>query len=228
MDIKEKKYHCNELDELIQLYEERALASYEPIEDVLSHLLLILQEQCDEGNDPQKTFAELVLCCSHPLETFLYNFISDVVDMKNTTYALELLDDFSPYVRDKDWFSFLRLRLLAEQEPDSIVEQLDPLLRKAKKNSDLELHLEILSFMVQNGNRATFRKEAKTLLPLIKKEEHFQDLLCISSDFFHCIDEEEKEKIVETLLQKREGFSLTKPFWHNDHDAISFLKLMKK
>lgn len=194
---------CDELDHLITLYDNGNLKSPEALEDGIANLQQILDENADEGVSRNEVFVSINSGCANDLESFLYDFISEQTDAKNYPYASELLEGFKEAVEDKRWFDFLEARLKMPSEPDEANEMLEKIIRKAPQDPDLVFNLELLAFLVQDGEKTLFPRLAKQTLTILEKEEDFQDLLVLIADYFHCLDKDEQEQQVRTLHKNR-------------------------
>jgi hypothetical protein len=188
---------CDELDHRIALYDEGNLENDEPIQDALANLLEILEENTDMGVDPQEVLIGISDYCAHDLEGFLYDYISDLLDSGNSIYATELLEGFSPYVADPLWFDVLRARLADIGEANLQIHQL------LKHDLELPLLTEILRFLSANGEPTLFKLAVKKALPLLTEQEDLLDVMRWIADFYRRLDEEEKEKAVQTILNGR-------------------------
>ncbi len=215
---------CDELDHQISLYDAGELDNPESIEDALSNLQVILEEHADDGGDSVELFETINHACAHDVERFLYDFISEQIDMGNVSYASELLDAFSDYVSDVNWFDFLKSQVLFETDPagsNAIIRQ----LIKDEEN-DLELNLEVLAFMVLAGDQVDFIALIKKTAPLLSSEEDFKDLLTVCSDFYHRLDDDRGEQAIQTMLKNRSGRDLLKTINQNDPDIEELFKII--
>lgn len=195
---------CDELDHQIYLYDRGDLKVGESIEDALANLLVILDENTDEGANPHDAFDCINSGCANDIESFLHDFISEQIDNGNELYASELLEGFETYIHDVKWFEFLRARVLSstdQEEADQIIKQII-----SKKNDllDLEFNLEVLSFLVAYGDKETFDALVKKTVPLLEVEDDFHSLLSICIDFYHRFDKEHIERALERILRERE------------------------
>lgn len=218
---------CDELDHQIFAYDHGTLARAEDIQDTLANLEMILDENVDEGADPSTIFETVSNCCANNLETFLYDYIAEQIDNHNYSYAGELFDGFCPFVKDVIWFDFLRARLLSHTDPEGS----DPVIRKLildiKKQQDLDLSLEALSFLANGGDADFFRTLAKQTVPLLETEEDFQELLSICADYYHFLDKDQEEQLIQQILQDRPQNDLESQIQPKDAHVKEFLKIIK-
>lgn len=159
------------------------------------------------------------------MENFLYDYISDLIDNNNYSYASELVEGFSYYVKELKWFLLLRARIVLVSDPQAADELVLHMIPMTEKDDDLEFNLELLAFLVFTGRRDVFHKLAKRSIPILKTEEDFQDLLSICADYFHDLDREKQEREIRRILHKRSP-DLTGDFDVNDPDLSRFLPLL--
>lgn len=218
---------CDELDYQIYQYDRGNLANVESMQDILANLEVILDENTDEGADPLVVFETISAGCANNIESFLYDFISEQIDYGNISYATELLDGFIDYVQDLSWFDFLRARILMHTDPAGANEIIRLLVHETEEEPDLEFNLELLAFMVQGGDGDLFHHVVKETVPLLKYEEDFQDLMSISIDYYHCLDLEKKEQMVQEILAKRSKKNLQDLIQTNDPQIQEFLQIQQ-
>jgi hypothetical protein len=191
----------DEFDFLIAQYDQEKLESDEPIQDALANLIEILEENADAGVPPKEVFSAISDYCAHDLESFLVDYISEILDSDNEAYALELIEGFSPYISEPIWFDFLRARAISSKDGREANEILRSLLEQ--KETDPALLREILQFLASDGDHTLFVSTMKKILPLLKTQEELLDLMEIAADYYHRLDQESVEQTIQKLLQKR-------------------------
>lgn len=217
---------CDELDYHIHHYDMEKPADDESIQDIISNLQTILDENADKGADPHSVFELFSSNCAHDLESFLYDYISDRLDTGNDTYANELLDGFIGYVSDIKWYEFLRLRLRMRDPGTDGKRLLLHLIDRYNDDRDLEFNLELLAYMVKAGNRELFIKMIKNTVPLLSIEADFQDVLDICADFFHFLDMEPQEDAVKKLIAGRASLDIESPFNPKDPALAQLISIL--
>jgi len=218
---------CDQLDHLINLYDKDQLDNEETLNNALTELERILDENTDQGEDPQELFQEISLYCAHDLQSFIYDYASDQIDHNNALYASELIDGFAPYITDKRWFEFLELRLLAAADPDEGEIMLERILEDQKQNPDFELLLEIARYLVNQGEMTNFLKVISQARSLIETEQDFQELLAISAEFCRLLDREEEAQKLSDILKQRSDIPLEKEIASSDKHFKEFFKLFE-
>ncbi len=216
---------CDELDYQIYLYDNDQLTVMEPLQDALTNLLTVLDENVDEGVKPTEALVLISSCCANDIEAFLYDFIAEQIEEENDSYAQELLDNFSSYFEGNKWFIFLRIRLLGHLSTKTAHKLLSQVLEDYSEEQDLEFNLELLALMIEIRNLQFFYKLVKLTLPLLKVEEDFQDLLHICVDYYHDLNQEAQKQLIQEILQRRSHRSLTESFDQNDPELPLLLKI---
>lgn len=200
---------CDELDHQIYLYDSGLTEDSEAMQDVLGRFRELLEESVDAGAEQAEAFECICAGCANEVESFLYDFIAEQIDNEGCSYAQELLDSFTAYVKDPKWFEFLKVRLLAATDDDGGADaMLRRLIQEAVAEPDLEFNFEVLSFLVEEGEYEVFINLVKQSLLLLEREEEFQELLTICVDYYHRLDQEQKEAAVQAILEGRFVYSI--------------------
>lgn len=217
---------CDELDHIIFNYDQNKLDDPEAIEDMLSNLLLVLEENSDEGVEPQDAFSTLSEHCANDVENFLVDFIQDQIESKNEDYASELIEDFARYVQEPKWLDYLQAQIFASTEPATANLIIRTLVENASEENDLEFNFSLLYLLVQQGDEEVFVDLVKQTFALLEVEEDFQELLAICADHYRLLDAESQETQIQTLLQKRATVKPDKNVDLNDPDFHVLAKIM--
>lgn len=196
----------DELDYRINLYDEEKLESDELIQDALANLLEILDENTDAGADPEDVFVAISDYCAHDLETFIYDYILELLDGDNTIYASELIEDFSPYVGKALWFEFLRIRLLSFSDIGQANANMHGLL---ENEIDLVLLFEIIRFLSTTGEHELFKQSVKKALPQLTNQEELIEIMSMIADYYRSLDQDELEKATRELMEAKKDGSLS-------------------
>lgn len=189
----------DELDHRISLYDQGDIESDEPIQDALANLMEILDENADTGADPEEVFQAISEYCAHDLESFITDYISDLLDSSNALYASDLIEGFSPYVGDPCWFDFLKIRLIAFTD---IGDANIAMHRLLEHELELPLLLEIVRFLSACGEHELFKMALRKVIPHINTQEEIVDVMRYIADFYRRLDEEEREQAVQKILER--------------------------
>ena len=130
-------------------------------------------------------------------------------------------------MKDVSWYDFLRARLLSHTEPEGSDQITRQLIQAIKKHQNLDLGFEVLSFLAQGGNPELFRTLARQLVSLLETEEDFQDLLTICADYYHFLDQDQEELLIQKILQNRSQNALKSQIQPKDVKVKEFLKIIK-
>lgn len=194
---------CDELDYLIDAYEQKQFVKEEILQEALADLERFLDEYVDKGIDPKQIFAEVSEYCAHDLESFIFDYISDQLE-EDSLYASELIEGFRLYVEDAKWFDFLRFRIMLETNTSEAETMLERLLEQLQEQPDLALLIEISRFLIDKGMMHLFLQTIRQARPLIQTEEDLKYLFEVSAEFFRLLNQEEIQKKVHSLLKSRE------------------------
>lgn len=210
---------CDELDELISAYDEDRLEDEEKLQMALSELEDILDQGVDHGADPQEIFQSVMRYMAHDLEEFLYDYIVDLMNASNETYASELIDGMGPYVVEKKWFDLLKARLFSlENSPETSI-FVARVLEQTEEDPDIEFLLEMASFLVQREDLSLFLDCIERSLPLVEEKEDVQEILKLISEVFLYMDKENQVAKVSGLMEKF-------PFWTKEQGIESVQKFL--
>lgn len=214
--------YCDELDHQISLYDENHLVESEPIQEALSNILVVLEENVDAGVEGKEAFQRLASYCANDVEAFLYDYISDQIESDNELYAQGLIKDFTPYFEDTKWFSLLQAQLFYHINAKQAESYLVDLVEEQKDNEDLEFNLALLSLIALYDQNQLFQTVKNASKPLIKSEEDFQDLLAICSELAERSEDISQQRYLNSLIEKRAYKSLSSVVEQNDKDLVEF------
>lgn len=209
---------CNDLDYHIYLYDQDRLDNPLALQDALTHFVKILDENADQGIDPQEVLKLVSTYCANDIEAFLYDFISEQIDAGNESYAIELLDEFDLYLENNKWFKLLSLRLTDQIHSKTGQKIILEITEENLADNDLDFNLEFLAILAEKGNDPLFCSILRQTISLIKEEEDFRDLLAVAIDYFHRLDAEPQELKLKTILEKRLALAPDRMFNEKDPD----------
>lgn len=193
----------DELDHLMSLYQKDPDSIGQMLQNSLESFKRFMEEYVDEGISPIIAFNILNRYLAHDLEEFLYDFISDQIKFHHYTEAEELLNIFGNCGLEKLWIDFFKAQLLIINNVAEGNKALSSLLDQLSNKLDIDLLLEIASFLVHRGNPYLFQRTCLLILTHLKKEEEFQDLLAIIADYCFSLDKEKEEKEIQKIFQDR-------------------------
>jgi len=217
---------CDEMDQLIDLYDSGQLKDEEALQNALLMLEDILDEAYDADPDSKTIFKTVANYCAHDLERFIFDYIVDQIAEKNTTYASELLDAFYDYSSQRRRFDFLRAQLLATSHPDESNGIYERILEELTEDPDLQLLSLVAESLVHRGHVQLFMQAIKQALPLLTTEEEFQGLLTMVAEYYRCLDRSKEETSVKQLLAARASYSLEKRIDPSDKALSSLVQMV--
>jgi hypothetical protein len=218
---------CNDLDHLIFLHDQGKLKEEQPLQEALQQLETLLDENVDQGGNAEEVFQTILDHCAHDLESFIYDYISTQIEQENDLYASELIDGFYPYVQNKRWLDFQRMRLLTLTDHDEGRLMLRRILDDLAENPDFELLMQIAEFLSHEGDFELFARTLRLAKPLIQMEGDFQEMLNVSAQLYRLSDQVEKEEQMMSMISNRESIPLDKPLSPSDKELNCFFETIQ-
>lgn len=218
---------CNELDYQIYLHDQGEISHSVALQEALANFALLLNENVDEGLSTQEVFKLIIPYFANDVESFLYDYISELIEEDNELYAQDLLDNFAAYLKGNKWFELLYIRLIERTNHKLADKMLTHLLEDYLDEKDVEFNLELIAFLIDIGQSIEFKKLIPPTLEIMRNEEDFDDLLILCMDFFHRLDKEEQESELKNMLKRRsknKPKSLINP---SDPDLQRLLQLLQ-
>lgn len=210
---------CDELDCAIALYDEERLDRLERMQDLLANLQEVLDENADEGCDPQEVMESLSCYSANDIESFLYDFIAEQLEGGSHDYAAELIEGFYPYMSDPRWFDLLNARVSLLVDPETVDALLEQVVRAVKEAPDLDLSLELLEVLSRCGSHDLFVGGVRETMALLEQEGDFLDLLEICQNYCVTADLSDQEGALAEMIAARQGRDEESPWKRSDWDA---------
>ncbi len=198
---------CDELDELILLYDENLLENEEALQKALIELEDVLDQGVDQGANPQEVFQSVMGYMAHDVEQFLYDYVLDLMEKSDDLYASELVEGMSPYVAERKWFDLLKARLFAVSNSPETKSFILRILDQVEEEPDLVFLIELASFLIQIEEDALFLKTIELILPLLQEKEDLLEVLNLILSFFRYLDKESTAEKVEKHMKEKENDS---------------------
>jgi len=210
---------CDELDRLISDFDDGVLIEDESWQAVLTELSDILDQNTVGDADLKEVFASVSQYTAHNIETFLYDYIVEVLEVENEPLAASLIEAFEDYVSEKKWFSLLRVRLLSSSGIKTWQGPLSRLLEEQSENPDLSFLMEVLAFLREQDDAPLFFECAKQIVPLVRVEEEIQELLHSMAQF--CSPP--LQGSILSMIEKRSSNLLSETIAQSDTRALEEL-----
>ena len=195
----------------------------EPIQNALAELSEILDEHIDRGMKPKEAFDAISDYCANDLESFLYLFISNLLDQENPSYAQELFEEFAPYFPKHPTFDFLQVRLQNFTDPSEANKKLEGLI---SKKLPLSLLFDLLQFLVASGDHDIFLKTVRQIFSHLKTEEELQELIDLSAEYFARLDKDDREQAILQIKERRQ--STQHELHSSDPDIVKLKEILLK
>lgn len=206
---------CDELDYQMTQCD---LGHESEIADTLEYLLQILEENVDKGLDPIDILQTIQTYCANEIESFLFDYILSEIEEGNRDYASELLDGFTPYIKDKIWFDYLRARIEYIDDPEVGCRLFEKLNAKIDEAASIDLVEEILYFLADSGNHTLFYDLALKMFDLMKVEDDFREFLEICYIHYDHLDLKEPGLVLSEIFHRRKSLPSDRPLDPDDPD----------
>ncbi len=197
---------CDELDHLIDQYDKGDLYDADPLLSHLCELENILDGHVDQGSGMDEVFSAVCDYCAHELESFLYDFISDLILSHEEMTASELIDGFYEYIKDKRFFDLLRAELLLPIDSEEATLMLQRIFEMLREKPEIPLLLDLLQVAKHSGDLSLPLDVFKTLIECAQSDEESQNVFEQFQEFLKIIGKEnlleEKKVKSKTLLKK--------------------------
>ncbi|MCP5491087.1 MAG: hypothetical protein H7A42_08280 [Chlamydiales bacterium] len=216
---------CDELDHLIEEYEDGEIQHEEELQASLVSLQKILDDHVDEGGNAEEGFEMLSRFSCHDLEVFIYEYVAHQLDVENNLYASELLEGFYLYIQNKRWFDFLRIRVMAVAELDEANIMAARLLETLREDIDIHLLFEVMHFLVFIGENEQFVASFNMAVDNLETEDDLRELLNVIQDYFDYLDKDKEEEVVRQILEERQDKDPSHPI-DPDDEILLHLKHM--
>ncbi|MGE0197539.1 MAG: hypothetical protein AB7N99_01900 [Simkaniaceae bacterium] len=213
----------DQLDHLIEEYEEGKLENDEELQTSLESFQIILDDNVDEGGDPRDGYYFFSSYSCHDLEVFIYEYVSHQIDIENDLYASELLEGFFPYVDNKRWFELLRIRLVSAADVAGGNVMVQRLLESLKEEPELYLLFETLHFLIYVGENDQFIATFNRALEQLETEEDLRELLMLTAEYLESINKEKEVEVINDLIDQQKDKNLQDPLNPEDY-ALQILK----
>lgn len=218
---------CNELDYQIHLYDQEEQNQSPHLQNALANFALLLNENVDQGLSPKEAFKLITPFFANDIENFLYDYIYELIEEDNESYAQDLLDNFAPYLKGNKWFELLYIRLTERSNSRLADKLLVHLMEDYLNEKDIDFNLELLGYLIDIAKNQDFKKLAVHTLEIVSTEEEFQDLLMLVADYYHRLDKEMQENQIQEILKHRRLKNPQELFDSQDSDKKLFSKIMQ-
>jgi hypothetical protein len=203
---------CDELDHLIHEYDMNHLVYDELLQEKIFLLQNILDANVDSGEKPKRIFAAISDYLAHDLESFIYDYIYEQIELEKDTLASEVLDGFYPYIHEKLWFDYLRLRLFFHAPSDELAIFLSHFVESLISKPDLPLLYEFLQFLLDKNCIQLFQRVFQFVASRIEKNRDLEQMILIAVRFYKLSENFQYSNYLEEGLKEVKAFPQDKKF----------------
>lgn len=191
---------CDELDHQIMAYD---MEEPNEVSDQVAYLQQILDEHVDKGLSPHEAFKLIQLSCANDIESFLFDYILEQVELAHVSYASDLIEGFKRYIHDVLSFDYLEARMEIVDEPEEGFAQLENLITRLTPEEDPELIEEMLFFLASKGNHTLFCSLAKKNLESLEDESDFKRFLQACYLLFDTLELPKPSLLIASIYHSR-------------------------
>lgn len=216
---------CDEIDYRIEMYDCGLPEAQAAIEELFIRLADMLDQNSSDGASTQEVFYAVCERCATDIESFFYDFVSDLIEQGNIETALGFVDRLVPYVEQKHWLSFLKLRLATMDESGDIELLTRELFSGFSEDWDLDFSFEVLDFIIQTEQPEYFLALIKHLFLLAEVEQDFRDLSFEFRDFCEERDLCQEVEFLNEMIERRSELPIDSLLERDDPDLQSVVRL---
>jgi hypothetical protein len=166
---------CDRLDHLIHAYDEGAAVADELVK-ALNDLMKIFEDMGSSGLSQKETYEIFSSYLAQDLETFIYDFLCDLIEAGEKTLAFDFIFGFYDFLHDKPALDLLKTTINLIENPDDsesvFLNTIDKIFEKKRHN----LILDAIYFTHDNGFIGLSKKIAQELLSKVKGDEKMEAL----------------------------------------------------
>lgn len=196
-DKKTISIFCDELDLMIHNYDLRRGENEEKLQEKIFLLQDILDAGVDAKQNPHEIFQLVSDYLAHDLESFIYDYIFELIEKDKDTLASELLDGFYPYIKELLWFDYLRLCLLFKNPGEELSRFFANFIESLMANPDPELLIEVLLLIQKQDCGQFFLTLFRFVVAKITNYGQLYELLDIAANFYKISLNQQKVKKCE-------------------------------
>jgi hypothetical protein len=195
---------CDELDYQIFSFDNGDLERREFLDDAIANFYEALQKAQDRAElSSEELFSAVCEHCANDIPSFLYDYISELFDIQEFSYASELIQQFYPFILEKFRFDFLICRQTSFESMRQALQMARQLFEENNASFDLPLCFEILE-MLAKGTEASFFTEM--LIFTLHKIDSYDDLVELyelAREFFDSNGMKEDKQQIETFMSQQ-------------------------
>jgi hypothetical protein len=168
---------CDKLDHLIFDYEQDKPVA-DDIVKALNDLLKLFENSSSEGLSHKEAYQTFSSYLAQDLETFIYDFLCDLIEAGEKTLAFEFIFGFYEFLHDKPALDLLRATINLIENPDDSESVFFNIMEKIFDKKRHNLILDAIYFTYEAGFIPIAKQLAHKLLTITKGDEK-QELLTL-------------------------------------------------
>lgn len=166
---------CDKLDHLIHAYDEGQTVAEELIK-ALTDLMKIFEDMCASGLSQKETYELFSSYLAQDLETFIYDFLSDLIEAGEKTLAFDFIFGLYDFLEDKLALDLLKTTVNLIENPDCSENVFLNTLEKIFEKKRYNLILDAIYFTHDNGFISLSKKIASDLFSTLKGDAKLEAL----------------------------------------------------
>jgi hypothetical protein len=166
---------CDKLDHLIHAYDEGQPVADELVK-ALNDLLKIFEDLGASGLSQKETYELFSSYLAQDLETFIYDFLCDLIEAGEKSLAFELVFGFYAFLHDKPALDLLKATINLLENPEDSESVFFNIMEKIFEKKRYNLVLDAIYFTHDAGFIKIAKKLAQDLLKETKGDEKIEIL----------------------------------------------------
>ena len=196
---------CDQLDYLIQRYDENDEEVLEDLYNQLDALVDLMDESVDETQSESEVMEYIASYLSHDVERLLYDFINLLIENENEIAATELIEGYEPYVKKKLAWELLKLKLYAVTDTFDTENMVTRYGETLVDEKDSRLGVDYLSFLYHQGEMHTFSHFFPKIIDAVTSKSDFEKLETVTSEYLDSLDQNHTHyKLLSQLLATKQ------------------------
>ena len=161
---------CDKLDHLIHGYDQGEAVADELVK-ALNDLTKIFEDLCASGLSQKETYELFSSYLAQDLETFIYDFLCDLIEAGEKTLAFDFLFGFYDFLHDKPALDLLKSTINLIENPEDSEAVFFNTIEKTFEKKRHNLILDAIYFTFDAGFIQISKTIAQSLLSKIKGDE---------------------------------------------------------
>lgn len=179
---------CDEIDALIEQFDNGDLSISEELYAKLYHLVDVFDESVNVNQPRQVIFEYVCSYLAHDLERFLYDFIQILIENKNESLASELIEGYEDYVKHPEWLEFLKLKLISASEAVDVEGMLARFGDRLIEEKNVSLAIDFVSYLFDLGDSYHCMNVFPSILKLVTTNAQLNKIIGVTDKYLETLD----------------------------------------